>query len=96
MVFPYDVKTEQTRKRIFPFNSYRVNKVYEQNGLYVFCNQKGYIHALKPCQVRYDGVFSHYEITDYMLTPKDTFKQVSSYGCFKTREECIERILGHF
>ena len=79
--------------RLFPFNPYMPNKVYQQNdGLYVFKNTKGFIHVLKPCKVKYDGELDHYEICDYLLTDKNTIKEVKSWGNFKTREDCIKKI----
>ena len=95
MLAPYDNRTEETRRRIYGNReSYIPNKVYKsaEGGFYFYINTKGYYHILKPCRVRYDGEFSHYEITDSLLTKENTLREVSSRGYYKTREECIQAI----
>ena len=93
MTSPYDLKTKETRERLFPFNPYIPNKIYKQdNGLHVYKNTKGYIHILKPCKIKYDGEFSHYEICNYLFTKQNTIKEVSSFGTFSSKEQCLEAI----
>ena len=90
---PYDRRTEATRERLFPFDNWVTDKVYKQpDGLYVYKNQKGYIHILKPRRVNVDEKFSHYTIVDILLTAQDTLKEGHRYGIFITREECILKI----
>ena len=90
---PYDTRTKEARARLFPFTSWITNKVYKTpEGVYVFMNQKGYIHVLKPRKVSFDGQFSHYTIVDLLLTVQGAAKETSEYGYFKTREDCISRI----
>ena len=95
MISPYDMRTENTRSRIMGNrNNYYVNKYYKsaEGNFYFYINQKGYYHIVKPCKIKYDGKFSHYEICDYILTKEDTVKETKSYGCYETREDCIVAI----
>ena len=91
MLIPYDIRTEETRDRILGDRSYIPNKVYKsaEGKFYFYINTKGYFHILRPCSIKYDGKFSHYEITDSLLTKENTLREVSSRGFYKTREECI-------
>lgn len=95
MLAPYDIRTEETRDRILgDRRSYIPNKVYKsaEGEFYFYINTKGYFHILRPCRIKYDGEFSHYEITDSLLTKENTLREVSSRGFYKTREECIQAI----
>ena len=95
MVIPYDERTTETRARIMDGRtSYIPNKYYknEKYGWYWYINTKGFYHIVKPCKINYDGVFSHYEIEDFLITKDDTMKSVSCRGYYKTREDCIEAI----
>ena len=92
---PYDGRTENTIKRIMgERNSYYENRYYKsaEGNFYFYINRKGYYHIVKPCKIKYDGKYDHYEIIDYLLTPQDTIKETKCYGCYKTREDCIEAI----
>lgn len=92
---PYDNRTESTKNRIMgDRQSYYINKYYKsaEGNFYFYINIKGYLHVVKPCRVKYDGEFSHYEIVDYLLTKDNRFKEVSSKGCYKTREDVIGAI----
>jgi len=95
MIFPYDERTAETREKIMDGRTtYIPNKIYknETYGWYWYINTKGYYHIIKPCKVNYDGVFSHYEIEDFLITKSNTMKSVSCGGFYKTREACIEVI----
>lgn len=95
MTSPYDNRTENTRNLIIGDRySHYENKYYlSANGkFHYYINRKGYIHIVKPCRIRYDGEFSHYEISNYLLTPEDTIRETKCGGYYKTREECIAAI----
>ena len=97
MISPYDNRTEDTRNRICGNRkSYVLNKHYKssEGDFYFYINTKGYFHILRPCKVKFDGIFSHYEIVDYLLTKYGTLKETKSYGCFKTKEEAVENMKG--
>jgi hypothetical protein len=86
MKSPYDSRTEEIRQRLFPRTS------WSKEGLYVFINQQGYMHVLKPCRITYDGELSHYEIKDLLLQPDGTAKEVKCTGYYRTMEDCIAEI----
>lgn len=99
MLSPYNSKTEETRNRILGkdrqnYFSYRVNNYYRsaEGNFYFYINSKGFYHIVRPCRIKYDGVFSHYEIVDYLLTKDDTLKETKCCGNYKTKEECIAKI----
>lgn len=95
MKSPYDSRTEETRDRIMgDRRSYIPNRYYKsaEGGFWFYINTKGYYHIIKPCRVKYDGVFDHYEIVDYLLTKENTLKEISSRGYYKDREEVIKTI----
>ena len=50
--------------------AYTVNKVYknQEHNIYWFINQNGYMHILRPCNVRLDGKHLYFAIEDYLLT----------------------------
>lgn len=94
MVFPYSGEALETFHKAFPFTQYFTNKVYQNPyGRYVYVNAKCYLHMLVPCKVKEDGEVVGYEINDYMLTKGNVLKHKKTYGWFKTKEECIEKIL---
>ena len=95
MLFPYDERTEDTRSRIMgDRKSYYPNKYYKsaEGEFYFYINTKGYYHIVKPCRIRYDGEFSHYEIRDCLLTKDNMLKEVSCHGYYKDREDVIKAI----
>lgn len=99
MLSPYDSKTEITRKRILgkdreKYFCYAPNKYYKsaEGNFYFYINIKGFYHIVRPCKIKYDGEFSHYEIVDYLLTKDDTLKETKCYGNYKTKEDCIAKI----
>lgn len=95
MVSPYDDRTAETRNRIFGDRiSYVPNKRYKsaEGNFYFYINTKGYYHIVKPCKINYDGQFSHYEISDSLLTRDGTLKEVSCRGCFETRDDAVRAI----
>lgn len=92
---PYDVRTENTRNRIMgKRRSYYENKYYKsaEGNFYFYINRKGYYHIIKPCKIKYNGEFSHYEICDYLLTLEDTIKETKCGGYYATKEDCIASI----
>lgn len=77
---------------------YDCNHIYKLNdSRYVYVNSRGYLHALIPTKITYDGNFAYYSITDYVLTRDDGALRVSKeLGNYKTREETINAILNWF
>lgn len=95
MIIPYDERTRETRNRIMGNrSSWYTNKYYKsaEGNFYFYINSKNYFHIVKPCKIKYDGEFSHYEIVDYLLQKDDTLKETSCGGYYKTREACIAAI----
>lgn len=74
-----------------------INTVYECNPkLYWYLNSKGYFHIVQPLKVNFMGEFSHFEIIDYLLDSKNTFKESCRFGHFKTAEEAREYIKNEY
>lgn len=96
MLSPYDIRTEETRRAITGnISNYYINKYYPVNGAkntYFYINSKGYLHIVRPCKVKFDGKFSHYEISDVLLTPDNMLKETACTGYFKTIEEAVSSI----
>jgi len=99
MLSPYDSRTEVTRNRILGedrqmYFSYHPNKYYRsaEGNFYFYINTKGFYHIVRPCKIKYDGEFSHYEIVDYLLKKDDTLKETKCCGNYKTKEDCIAKI----
>ena len=100
MLSPYDSRTVVTRNRILGedrqmYFSYHPNKYYrsaEGGNFYFYINTKGFYHIVRPCKIKYDGEFSHYEIVDYLLKKDDTLKETKCCGNYKTKEDCIAKI----
>lgn len=92
---PYDTRTENTRIRMIGNrSSYIPNKVYKsaEGEFYFYINTKGYYHILKPCCIKYNGEFSHYEIKNLLLTKDNTLKETSCTGFYKNKTQCIQAI----
>lgn len=90
-MFCYPQSMNDTLDRLFPFNPYYPNKLYKSpDGIYVLKNTKGYFHIFRPCKIKYDGQFDHYEITNYLLTKNNTLKEISCCGNYKSREDVIQ------
>ena len=69
MSFPYSGEAYETYEMQFPFSRYFRNKVYKNShGNYVYVNAKGYLHMLRPCQIREDGEIVGYQVNNYLLT----------------------------
>lgn len=96
MLSPYDIRTEETRQAITGnISSYYTNKYYPVKGAkntYFYINQRGYLHIVRPCKVKFDGRFSHYEISDVLLTSDNMLKETSCTGYYKTIEEAVNSI----
>lgn len=96
MLSPYDIRTEEARRAITGnISKYYTNKYYPVNGAkhtYFYINQKGYLHIIRPCKVKYNGRFSHYEISDVLLTADNKLKETSCTGFFRTIEETVSHI----
>ncbi len=74
-----------------------INTVYECNPkLYWYLNSKGYFHIVQPLKVNFMGKFSHFEIIDYLLNNKNTFKESCRFGHFNTAEEAREYIKNEY
>ena len=96
MLSPYDIRTEETRRAITGnISKYYTNKYYPVNSAkntYFYFNTKGYLHIVRPCKVKFDGRFSHYEISDVLLTPDNMLKETDCTGYYKTIEEAVSSI----
>lgn len=96
MLSPYDSRTEEVLRAITGnISSYYTNKYYPVNGAkntYFYFNTKGYLHIIRPCKVKFNGRFSHYEISDVLLTADNMLKETGSTGYFKTIEEAVSSI----
>ena len=73
---------------------YTPNKLYFNaiHNIYWFINQNGYLHVLRPCEVRLDGKLLHYCVEDSLLTKDNMLQYKNSYGEFKTVEKAIEEL----
>lgn len=92
---PYDCRTEEVRRKINGERcSYYTNKYYKSatGDFYYYINSKCWYHIIKPCRIKYNGEFSHYEIQDCLLTKENTIREIKCCGYYKTREECIAEI----
>jgi hypothetical protein len=71
-------------------NIRKVNTYYKlPNGKYIYENSKGYIHILDAVKE-----LNTFRIIDYLLTDKNTCKETSRYGKFKTIQELKNHIEG--
>ena len=78
-------------------NYYTTNKIYKLNeSRYVYINSHGYLHALIPTRVSYDGKFAYYAITNYLLNRDGMLVATKEVGNYQTREETIKAILNWF
>lgn len=95
MLSPYDKRTEETRDKIFgDRKSYYLNKYYKsvEGNFYFYINTKGYYHIVRPCRIKYNGEFSHFEIRDLLLTKDNMLKEVSCGGYYKDLDTVIKVI----
>lgn len=94
MIFPYTGEAMEMFHKAFPFSEYTINRVYRNPyGRYVYVNSKCYLHALVPCAEKIDGEIVGYTIEDFLLTKSGTLKLSKTFGYFKTKEGCLERII---
>lgn len=95
---PYKGESFEVYSKSFPFNPYTVNKVYlNPYGVYVFVNQKGYLHVLmyrKALIPHYKGDYA-WQIVEFMLTTSNTLKEVNSSCFYKTEDECRQAMLNY-
>lgn len=74
--------------------AYTVNKVYknQEHNIYWFINQNGYMHILRPCNVRLDGKHLYFAIEDYLLTKYNMLQSKGYSGRYETIETVIEEL----
>lgn len=74
--------------------AYTVNKVYknQEHNIYWFINQNGYMHILRPCNVRLDGKHLYFAIEDYLLTKYNMLQSKGYSGRYETIEAVIEEL----
>ena len=95
MVSPYDRRTESIRNCMMGNKTdYTCNHLYrsEDGDFHYYINKLGYFHIVKPRRMKRYGVFSHYEVVDYMLTKDGKLKEVDNSGFFQNKKECMEKI----
>lgn len=74
--------------------SYTVNKVYKNNeyDIYWYINQNGYMHILRPCNVRLNGKHTYYTIEDYLLTIDNMLESKGHIGEYETIECVFDKL----
>ena len=76
---------------------YNCNHIYKlNNNRYAYVNNYGYLHALIPTKISYDGKFAYYAITDYLLNRDAMLVVTKEIGNYQTKEEAIKAILNWF
>ena len=73
---------------------YTVNQVYknEDHNIYWFINQNGYMHILRPCNVKLDGKTIYFAIEDYLLTKDNILQSKGHNGRYESINEVIEEL----
>ena len=74
--------------------AYTVNKVYknQEHNIYWFINQNGYMHILRPCNVRLDGKHLYFAIEDYLLTKDNMLQSKGHNGRYESIQDTIEEL----
>ena len=74
--------------------AYTVNKVYknQEHNIYWFINQNGYMHILRPCNVRLDGKHLYFAIEDYLLTKDNMLQSKGHNGRYESIQATIEEL----
>ena len=74
--------------------AYTVNKVYknQEHNIYWFINNNGYMHILRPCNVRLDGKHLYFAIEDYLLTKDNMLQSKGHIGIYETIEAVVEEL----
>ena len=74
--------------------AYTVNKVYknQEHNIYWFINQNGYMHILRPCNVRLDGKHLYFSIEDYLLTKDNMLKSTGHYGRYESVQAVVNKL----
>lgn len=94
----YNEETFELYKKLFP-NGYITNRYYKQNdGVYAYVNQYGYIHIIRLQKLNMEDSetgkkrFLHYVYNDYLITKDGNVKDYNCFGNFETIAEGINFI----
>lgn len=85
-------KVVETAYRITGNDGYTTNTYY-YNGEFKFVwyeNSNGYIHILRPRRVKSCGEILFCGIQEFLLTKKDTLKEIGSIVKFESKEKLFE------
>lgn len=86
-----------TKERIMAtITAYTVNQVYKnkEHNIYWFINQNGYMHILRPCNVRLDGKTIYFAIEDYLLTKDNMLQSKGHNGRYESVQAVIKELEG--
>jgi len=93
IISKYNGEALVTKEKIMDTtSSYIINAVYKNQkyNIYWLINQNGYMHILRPCNVKLNGKHLYYAIEDYLLT-KDNILQSKGHS---GKYESIEAVIG--
>ena len=91
----YSGEALATKEKIMAIiSSYTTNTVYknQEHNIYWFINNNGYMHILRPCNVRLDGKHLYFAIEDYLLTKDNMLQSKGHNGRYETIEAVIEEL----
>ena len=91
----YSGETFTTVKKIMStITVYTVNKVYKnyEYNIYWFINQSGYMHILRPCDVRLNKKHLYFAIEDYLLTKDNMLISKGHNGRYESIQAVIEKL----
>ena len=91
----YSGEALATKEKIMAtISSYTTNTVYknQEHNIYWFINNNGYMHILRPCNVRLDGKHLYFAIEDYLLTKDNMLQSKGHNGRYETIESVIEEL----
>ena len=91
----YSGEALATKEKIMAtITAYTVNQVYKnhEHNIYWFINSKGYMHVLRPCNVRLDGKIIYYAIEDYLLTKDNMLESKGHNGRYGSVQAVVEEL----
>lgn len=91
----YSGEALATKEKIMAtIKAYVTNTVYknQEHNIYWLINNSGYMHILRPCNVRLDGKHLYYAIEDYLLTKDNMLQSKGHDGRFESIEAVIEEL----
>lgn len=91
----YSGKALETEEKIKgDILAYYTNKVYKNTNynIYWFINQRGYLHVLRPSNVKMNGKIIGYAIHDYMLTKDNMLDDKGIVFQADTQKEIADRL----